>query len=198
MNGQRLIRLTSLEVFVEPFPYFTADEGLGDVISSASLEWLENEAPWELVVTNFYEQHEFSLLDAPLPPLLTFLTERPFLRDLRVKVERVFGRRLSDRIDCTAHKLVQGQTIRIHNDCIPGQETHRVLVHLNRGWRDDNGGFLMLFNSQDPTDVHRVFLPTNDSVVGFAISERSNHAVSTVHSGERFTLVFSFYGNGAG
>ena len=45
MNGQRLIRLTSLEVFVEPFPYFTAAEALGEVISSAFLEWLENEAP---------------------------------------------------------------------------------------------------------------------------------------------------------
>ena len=105
----------------------------------------------------------------------------------------MFGRRLRERIDCTAHKLVQGQTIRIHNDYIPGEETHRLLLQLNRGWRDAQGGYLMLFNSQDPSDVHRVFLPANDSVVGFAISERSNHAVSTVHGGERFTIVFSFY-----
>jgi hypothetical protein len=38
-----------------------------------------------------------------------------------------------------------------------------------------------------------VFSPVHDSVVGFAISEDSNHAVSTTHGGERFTLVFSFY-----
>ena len=194
MSGN-LFRLTSPEVFVEPFPYFTAVEGLGEIISSACLEWLENEAPWKLVETDFYEQYEFSLLDSPLPPPLTFLTERLFLRDLRVKVERVFGRRLSERINCTAHKLVQGQTIRIHNDYIPGEETHRLLLQLNRGWRDAQGGYLMLFNSPDPSDVHRVFRPANDIVIGFAISERSNHAVSTVHSGERFTLVFSFYGN---
>ncbi len=193
MSGN-LFHLTSLEVFVEPFPYFTAFGGLGEFISAAFLEWLENEAPWELVETDFYEQHEFSLLDAPLPLPLTFLTERSFLRDLLVMVEGVFGGRLSERIDCTAHKLEQGQTIRIHNDYIPGEETHRLLIQLNRGWRDAQGGYLMLFNSQDPSDVHRVLLPANDSVVGFAISERSNHAVSTVHGGERFTLVFSFYG----
>ena len=28
---------------------------------------------------------------------------------------------------------------------------------------------------------------------GFEISPESNHAVSTVHAGERFTLVYSFY-----
>ena len=192
MSGN-LFRLTSPEVFVEPFPYLTAVEGLGEVNSSAFLEWLEAEAPWNLVEKDFYEQYEFSLLDAPLPAHLKFLTERPFLRDLRVKVEGLFGRRLSEHIDCTAHRLVQGQTIRIHNDYIPGEETHRLLLQLNRGWPDAQGGYLMLFNSQDPSDVHRVFLPDNDSVVGFAISERSNHAVSTVHGGERFTIVFSFY-----
>ena len=191
--SEDLFRLKSPEVFIEPFPYLTAVEGLGEVNSSAFLEWLETEAPWNLVEKDFYEQYEFSLLDAPLPAHLKFLTERPFLRDLRVKVEGVFGRRLSERIDCTAHKLVQGQTIRIHNDYIPGEETHRLLLQLNRGWRDAQGGYLMLFNSQDPSDVHRVFLPANDSVFGFAISERSNHAVSTIHGGERFTMVFSFY-----
>jgi len=191
--SEDLIRLTLPEVFVEPFPYLTATEGLGEVICSAFLEWLENEAPWNLVEEDFYEQYEFSLLDAPLPPHLKFLAERRFLQDLRMKVEGVFGGRLSERIDCTVHKLVQGQTIRIHNDYIPGEETHRLIIQLNRGWREAQGGYLMLFNSQEPSDVHGVFPPVNDSVFGFAISERSNHAVSTVHGGERFTIVFSFY-----
>lgn len=193
--SRNLLRLTSLEVFVKPFPYFTAAEGLGGVVSSAILEWLETKAPWKLVETDFYEQYEFSMFGVPLPRPLKFVVGRPFLNEVRVKMERVFGRRLSERIDCTAHKLVQGQTIRIHNDCLPAGETHRVLLQLNRGWLDAQGGYLMLFNSQDPSDVHRIFPPVNDSVVGFAISERSNHAVSTVHAGERFTLVFSFYDN---
>ncbi len=191
--SEDLFRLKSPEVFTEPFPYLTAMEGMGEAINSALLEWLENEAPWKLVEKDFYEQYEFSLLDAPLPPHLKFLTERRFLSDLRVKVEGVFGTQLSERIDCTVHKLVQGQTIRIHNDYIPGEETHRLLLQLNRGWCEAQGGYLMLFNSQDPSDVNRVLLPANESVFGFAISERSYHAVSTVHGGERFTSVFSFY-----
>jgi Rps23 Pro-64 3,4-dihydroxylase Tpa1-like proline 4-hydroxylase len=194
VSEERLIRLKSVEVFAEPFPHFTATEGFGGGLSSAILGWLETEAPWDLVEADFYEQYEFSLFGIQMPPHLTFLTGRPFVDDLRAKVERIFGLGLSDRIDCTVHKLVSGQRIRIHNDFIPGEETHRVLVQLNRGWHDDQGGFLMLFNSQDPSAVHRVFSPVHDSVFGFAISEKSNHAVSTIHRGERFTLVFSFYG----
>lgn len=194
MSGEQLLRLASLKVFAEPFPYFTAAGGFGEVLSSAILGWVETEARWALVETDFYEQYEFSLSDVPPPPHLEFLTGRPFLDDLRSKVERIFGARLGAGINCTVHKLVPGQRIRIHNDFIPGEETHRVLVQLNRGWHDDQGGFLLFFNSHDPSDVHRVFSPAHDSVVGFAISEGSNHAVSTTHGGERLTLVFSFYG----
>lgn len=189
-----LLRLTSLEVFAKPFSYFTATEGFGEGLSSAILKWLETETRWELVEADFYEQYEFSLSNVLPPPNLTFLTERPFLDDLRSKVECIFNAQLGDAIDCTVHKLLPGQRIRIHNDFIPGEETHRVIVQLNRGWRDEQGGFLMLFNSDDPSDVHRVLSPTHDSVFGFAISETSHHAVSTTHAGERFTLVFSFYG----
>jgi hypothetical protein len=34
----------------------------------------------------------------------------------------------------SAHKLTAGQTIRIHNDWIRGEETHRVLIQVNDGW----------------------------------------------------------------
>ena len=193
MNGGHVLRLTGLEVVAEPFPYFTAFEGFGKETGSSILNWLETDAPWELVETEFYEQFEFSLSGARTPANLRFVSGLPFLDDLRRRLEQIFGVALGERIDCTAHKLVKGQRIRIHNDFIPGGETHRVLVQLNRGWHEDQGGFLMLFNSQDPSDLHRVLPPIHDSVVGFAISERSNHAVSTTHRGERFTLVYSLY-----
>ncbi len=90
-------------------------------------------------------------------------------------------------------KLVNGHTIRLHNDFIPGRETHRLLIQLNRNWQDENGGFLLFFNSSAPEDIHRVIHPVHNSSVGFAISPKSNHAVSTVYNGERYTLVYSFY-----
>jgi Rps23 Pro-64 3,4-dihydroxylase Tpa1-like proline 4-hydroxylase len=187
--------LSSVETFSKPFPYLFSPEAFSRDVSLEILDWLENIAPWKLVETNFYEQYEFSFDDVQLPAQLSFLQDDDFLDELKASIESLFQASLSNRIDLTAHKLVPGQRIRIHNDFIPGQETHRLLIQLNRSWTEDDGGFLLLFNSSDPADVHKTFRPFHNSIVGLAITPNSYHAVSTIHGGERFTLVYSFYGN---
>lgn len=181
------------EVFSEPFPYAVSPRVFNSELSSDILGWLETEAPWKLVETDFYEQFEFDFIDAKPPVSLRFLQEQAFHDALRTEVEKLFGVKLRGRVDATAHKLVGGQRIRIHNDYIAGGETHRLLVQLNRGWRDEDGGLLLFFNSSDPADVHKIFRPVHDSAVAFAISSGSHHAVTTIHNGGRFTLVYSFY-----
>lgn len=163
--------------------------------SDALLEWLETDAPWRLRKASFYEQFEFSIVDADLPEHLDALFSPESITALKHNVEQAFDAHLDDKIDITVHKLVSGQRIRIHNDFIPGQETHRVLVQLNRGWSDSNGGALIFFNSQNASDIHRIFRPLHNTGVLFEISPRSLHAVTPINSGERFTLVFSFYKN---
>lgn len=181
------------EVFSGPFPYAITKRTFIDEISYAILEWLQTAAPWQLVETDFYEQFEFSLFDADLPPRIRFLGGRTFIDALSREIEKLFGVRLAERVDVTAHRLTQGQRIRIHNDYIFGGETHRLLIQLNHGWRDDDGGFLLFFNSPDPSDVHKVIRPAHNTAIAFAISSDSNHAVTTIYGSERFTLVYSFY-----
>lgn len=188
---------SSIEFFSTPFPYFSSPVALSEGVASSILKWLEGCTSWKLTETEFYEQHEFSFWDVEVPEHLLFLKEPSFLGMIKVGMEELFEVRLQQRLDFTAHKLLPGQRIRIHNDYIPGCETHRLLIQLNRGWTDENGGMLMFFNSPDPADVHQIFRPTHNSAVGFAISPDSNHAVSTIHSGERFTLVYSFYAEAA-
>ncbi len=192
--SDKTLDLSSVEFSPEPFPYLVLSQAFSEDVSLRILDWLESDPLWKLIETGFYEQYEFSLLDAPVPADLSFLKDSSFLNHLRAEVEGLFHARLGDRVDVTAHKLIPGQRIRIHNDFLPGQETHRLLIQLNRDWADEMGGFLLLFNSADPSDVHRVFRPIHNSLVGFAISPDSNHAVSAVRGGERFTLVYSFYG----
>lgn len=189
------LRLSSVETFSSPFPYFHSPHAFTKDVSQEILNWLELEAPWKLVETNFYEQYEFSAADAELPAQLSFLQKDFFLTELKTRIEHLFGATLSSRVDLTAHKLVPGQRIRIHNDFIRGQETHRLLIQLNRHWTYEDGGFLLLFNSSDPSDVHKIFRPSHNSVVGLGITPNSHHAVSAVKAGDRFTLVYSFYGN---
>ena len=181
------------EVFSEPFPYAITTRAFNDEMSYAILEWLRTEAPWKLVETDFYEQFEFSLVDANLSPCLKFLGDQIFIDSLSAEIEKLFGVRLAEKVDVTAHRLIKGQRIRIHNDYISGGETHRLLIQLNHGWRDEEGGLLLFFNSPNPSDIHKVFRPVHNTAIAFAISSGSNHAVTTIHGSERFTLVYSFY-----
>ena len=199
--------LESVRYEPRPFEHFVARckwlDGWED-----GLSWLETDAPWKLTETDFYEQHEFSLLDvrpasaappvsdapvAPVAPVAERLVDPETLASMRRLMARQFGQPLSERVDVTAHKLVAGQTIRIHNDHRPGGESHRLLLQLNRGWQPEYGGYLMFFGGPEPETVGKVIEPTHGSVQAFAISPKSYHAVSTVHRGERFTVVYSFY-----
>lgn len=179
-------------LFSNPFGYFLSSQAFRPDLSQKLLDWLEQSSRWNLVTTDFYEQFEFSLLDSCLPRGLNFLCSPPFLTFLSRQIEELFSVELDRCPNITAHKLIPGQTIRLHNDFILGGETHRILIQLNRGWNMSKGGLLIFFNSACSEDIHRIFPPWHNSVVGFAISPRSYHAVSTVHSGVRFTLVYSF------
>ncbi len=134
------LRLTAAEGSSKPFPYFVSPEALRSDLSQMALAWLETDVPWQLVKTDFYEQFEFSLWDVLLPRDLNFLRSPFFLTSIKKRLEEVFEVNLKDHPDITAHKLVPGQCIRLHNDFIPGAETHRLLIQFNKGWQDENGG----------------------------------------------------------
>ena len=176
-----------------PFRYGLIAGCIEQSLASAMLEWLEESAPWKLRVAEFYVQHEFSFDDVTLPNALADAFSPSALHELRRHMEDRFGVELSTRIDITAHRLTHGQHIKIHNDFIPGEESHRLLIQLNRGWEDENGGLLVFFNSNDPADVHRVLRPLHNTGVVFEISKSSLHAVTPIQTGDRYTLVLSFF-----
>ena len=193
MKIDEVLSFSDINYYTKPFDYFTAPEIFSSGFDLELLDWLEKYDSWKLVEKDFYEQYEFSFLDIQLPQHLSFFQQPTSLQTIKSKIENIFQTRLSDKIDFNVHKLVEGQRIRIHNDFIQGQESHRLLIQLNRGWSDENGGMLLLFNSGNPSDVHKIITPVHNSAVAFKISPKSNHAVSTVYEGGRFTLVYSFY-----
>ena len=176
----------------QPFPHFLAAGVLHATLANDLLAWLEACAPWRLVEEDFYEQHELSLSDVGLPGPLSALLSGKALLELRDTMAGIFSTRLSDAVELSAHKLEEGQSIRIHNDVLDGAATHRLVIHLNREWTDDHGGLLVLFGSEDPADIASIVKPLHNTAFGFAVSRASNHAVSRVHQGQRYTLVYSF------
>ncbi|CAA9890973.1 conserved hypothetical protein [Candidatus Methylobacter favarea] len=155
---KQLLEMENTEVFALPFPYCVCNQALSPQLCLELLTWLENDAPWKLVETDFYEQYEFSFFDVQLPSEISFLTSPEYLSQVKNQVERLFSVKLETRIDFTAHKLISGQRIRIHNDNIPGCETHRLLIQLNRGWKDENGGMLMFLIVKVPAIYIRYFV----------------------------------------
>jgi Rps23 Pro-64 3,4-dihydroxylase Tpa1-like proline 4-hydroxylase len=186
------LALIEPDVRTAPFSHATHAAPLPSGICDAMLTWMEARAPWRLRVASFYEQWELHLdlqaLPADLQPLLAGETVDALQRLLLASIASA----PLLLTEVTAHKLVPGQTIRIHNDHRPKGETHRLLIQLNRGWADEQGGLLLLFGSAAADDVRRILRPTHRSAMAFEISPQSFHAVSTIQRGERYTLVYSF------
>lgn len=174
-----------------PFPHIVGNHFFDESAIKYLLEWLEKDAPWKHKIASFYEQYEFSFEDVNLPSRLHEIISENFLNEVVAVIEQYFCVRLSRKIDIVAHKLNNGQKIRIHNDYLPGFETHRLLIQLNHGWSDDNGGMLFLFD--EAKNLAKALRPECNTGLFFEISKKSLHAVSPVVCGDRFTLVLSFY-----
>jgi Rps23 Pro-64 3,4-dihydroxylase Tpa1-like proline 4-hydroxylase len=175
-----------------PFPHFRVADLLSEPDAEAMLDWLDEGAPWKLRVATFYEQHEFSMLACEAPPNIAHLISARAVEVIADELSGRLGAPKLELVDINVHRLVSGQTIRVHNDHIGDAESHRLIVHINRGWSAEQGGLLMLFARDNPDSVTDVLLPAHRSAFGFEISERSHHAVSTIHEGQRDSLVYTF------
>jgi hypothetical protein len=182
--------LKQRSVETSPFRFATFLRCLSPELGDALLAWFEGDAPWRLTRTEFYEQYEFSCWDSS-SPLAAFLTSREILGVVRAEMTEIFDRRFEGGVDVVCHRLLPTQKIGIHNDYIPGQETHRLTIQVNRGLTDTDGGVLMLFNGNDAADIHELLHPLSLSGFAFEISADSHHAVSQVHGGVRFSVIYS-------
>lgn len=184
--------LSTGRLLESPFRYATFRHCLEQPHAEDIMRWFEGEAPWRHAETDFYEQYEFSCWNSA-HPVAAALTGDQLLGGLRDDMSALFGVNFRPDTSVVAHRLMPGHRIGIHNDYLVGEETHRFVVQLNRGLSDADGGFFMLFNSSDPSDIHRVLRPASLSGFAFEISPTSHHAISQLHSNVRYSLVYSFF-----
>ena len=192
MLDQEILDLSSTTVLDSPFPHFSSTSVLTNGLESKIYKWLQLTPEWNLVETDFYEQYEFSLLNVNLPYDIKCLIGSQFLKTIKHKFTEAFDVSGFKLVDVVAHKLVNSQHIGVHNDYINGDETHRLVFHFNPDWKEEHGGFLLLFNSSDSLDMSKVVRPVHNSAFGFEISKRSHHAVSKIYNFTRLTIVYTF------
>ena len=183
-----------LEIY--PYKHFFSNYSIDECLKESIQNWLLNDAQWNLVEASFYTQYEFSLKDTELPHFLKFIISTEYLSDLKARMEKIYAVDLLDNIDVVAHKLTKGHVIKIHNDFLNEdsiKESHRLLMHFNSNWNVENGGLCMIFTNNDASSIHNIIVPTGNLLQSFEISENSHHAVSEIYSGNRLTIIFTFY-----
>lgn len=190
-------RFDSAAVSLRPYPHFEAANFLDPSDAEFLLEWFERKAPWQPRRLQGYEGYAdipLQLLDLParLKPLLA----SELLSNLRGSMARCFAIEPEGYVKVTAHRLLKGSSLRPHTDLAPLPFTHRLIIHLNRGWSAENGGLLLLFDG-DPAGhartAEKTLVPVHRSAFAFQVSRRSFHAVTPVVAGERYTLSYTFY-----
>jgi Rps23 Pro-64 3,4-dihydroxylase Tpa1-like proline 4-hydroxylase len=192
MKNLSCINFLSLDFENDPFPHFSSTAIFSNGLDSSLFDWFEETDEWQLVATEFYEQYEFSFFNVDLPAHLKNAINPEAITAIRMQLEKSFNVSSLDLVGITAHKLIHGHHIGIHNDYIGGEETHRLVVHLSPNWDESKGGFFMLFNSDNAEDVDKIIRPLSNTAIGFEISKISNHAVSKIYDFSRYTIVYTF------
>jgi hypothetical protein len=175
----------------DPFAHALVPECIDAKTLFACNDWFSDNAPWKLAKTDFYEQYEFDLCDAK-HWLVQRLSGATTTSQIVGEMEQLFKTRFAAEFSVTAHKLIKGQQIGIHNDWIAGQETHRLVIHLGHWATAVDGGLLTVLAGPAVADTVRLIKPIPRSGFAFQISPTSYHAVSTVHNDDRYSLVYSF------
>lgn len=195
MQELNCINLSASQFEDSPFPHLCCSSVLEKVIENQLYEWFESTNEWNLTEADFYTQYEFVISNANVTENLKCLISTDTVETIKTTLKKAFNVKSISTVSIVAHKLVNSHTIGIHNDYINGDETHRFIIQINPQWNAANGGFLMLFRSPKAEDVSKVIQPIHNSAFGFEISDKSYHAVSTVHNFSRYSVVYTFKEN---
>ena len=192
MLNHDILDFSATETEMQPYLHFSSTDVLQDGLEKELFDWFESTDAWGLTEMDFYTQFEFSLFDVTVPDKLKALLSENAVEAIVKQFVSICNTSNLTLVGVTAHKLVDGHKIGVHNDYIGDEETHRLVIQINPGWEESNGGYLMLFGSEDPEDVQQLIMPIDNSAFGFEISNQSYHAVSRVNNYSRYTLVYTF------
>lgn len=193
-SGVELFDFAEAKVDRSPFPHFSIRDFLSVEVADQLLVWFESDAPWTTFdVTGFGSYKELNLRVAPLPAPLNILRDDESMARIAAAMEEIFATKVRSYIDIMAHKLVGQDAVGVHTDN-DGMLSHRLILHVHRGWTPEHGGELALHTKAGKTfPFARTFPPQHRSALAFEISELSFHSIRSVEVGERYTLVYGFF-----
>lgn len=178
----------------QPFPHVYFASPLSDALAHGMAEEFQ-QLPWRLSSTEFYDQHEVSLLDRDwlVGPALGLFQQAMQSEELACALAEIVGARSLFVSDIACHLSEEGQSIGIHNDMSDDRETCRLTIHLTPDWQTSDGGHFVVFKKPFVDDAVAAYPPLYNTAVLFRINNSSFHAVSEVSSDQpRLSVVVAF------
>jgi len=191
--GTPWLDASEVETDADPFPYLIAAPALAPAQADAFLHWLEATPDWHLNDGGFYAAFECDLARRKAPDRIANLFSPAALAALEEQATRMFGLPLVLSGAIAAHRMDVGQGIGVHTDTPrPEEETHRLVIILARNQDAAAGGHFVLLSGRRPASARRFIPLAHNTAIAFPLTEASFHAVTTLRSGCRFSIVFSF------
>jgi len=174
----------SITVNTEPVRHLHLVRALPVEIADALRDSLEKATSWFHVRQSFYEVDVLANLDRES------IFRRPevavLLGRVRDCAESELGLRLSRRAQLHVHRFTKGTGAGLHSDS--GESGARLVVFLEGGWQEGDGGELLLVNNGGVRG--KLISPRHNTAVLFLTEAGSLHAVTEQRSGVRYSLVF--------
>ena len=109
-------------------------------------------------------------------------------------MEKLTGKRLSQKVDMQSHSLVQGDYLLFHDDVVEGRSI-AYIVYLS-DLKEEDGGRLQLYDIKHPTSPIKRINPAFNAFACFKVSAKSLHDVEEIKTKkQRLTIGGWFYGN---
>ncbi len=177
-----------------PFPCHHRDEALPQTEHATLLDWLEQREPWRDADGGFYRTLVFGLeRDADVPDALKahFSPDNPAWAEQLAST--LFQTPLTLRGPIALHQMARGHGVGIHSDePAPGEETHRIVITCCRPCAPDAGGHFILLSGDQPRDARVVVPLRSNALLAFGLERRSHHAITSIRSSVRYSVVMSF------
>jgi hypothetical protein len=182
-----------------PFPHLAIPDFIEEAPAERLLSWFEDGAPWERQKGSFFDVYDFDFCKPAVPRAVEAFRSEVTLQALGEHMAMWFQVDLGPVVDIQAHRLPQGGFIDPHTDYSEREQTHRLILQVNRRLDRSAGGYLVFFADTDSLKMDQgdvVFASLHRSAVAFEIGEAAYHAVTEVRAGERYTLIYSFHALG--
>jgi hypothetical protein len=166
-----------------PFEHALSRAAVGDASCEQLVSTFEAELSWVRHDTSFYHCWIAEITEA---------VEGALREALRRRVQDLLGVPLASTSMVTAQRMDPGDHATSHTDRpLLGYEAARVVLHLNRGWREADGGRCELLDAHAGAPVDSL-PPAWDHAFVFLASPDSHHAVRPAAVVRR-TAVFHFW-----